>query len=223
MGKLQAPSTKRRSSCSGIAYTQRRWQGYPSQHPDSDQGQSDFTLDTVPQWTTHRKLNIRALSYTQADVVAVTNEFSALPVEAQNLLKTALNNQLKQSIYKQTPEEQLTAIKNSVNAAFNKVQKDMGDILTNNITDITDASDLQALKNCITTIVEMGGRTADNGNCLTNSGYALDSLRDQFNMFGEACQALHSQTLTDRFSLPLLALESRPSKASRVPTHLRTG
>lgn len=119
----------------------------------------------------------------QNDVAAVTNEFSGLPEDVQNVLKTALSNQLKQSIYKQTPEEQLTAIKNSVNAAFNKVQKDMSDILANNITDLTDASDLSALKQCIQTIVEMGGRTEENGNCLTTSGYTLDSLRNQFNTF----------------------------------------
>ena len=150
----------------------------------------------------------------QNDINAVTQEFTALPSDVQNLLKTALNNQLKQSIYKQDPAAQLAAIQSSVDTAFNKVQNSISDILLNNITDITDASDLQALKDCIGLIVAKGGRQSEEeGTCLTTSGYTLASLQDQFNMFGECPSPVKRKELY----LPSSTVLATDSRSEHLP------
>jgi hypothetical protein len=89
------------------------------------------------------------------------------------------------SYSKQTPEEQCQTV---TTAIYNKLQQ-IQDSLPETLrvltpADINDQANFDALRDCINTIVAMGGRQSDkDGTCLSTSGFSLDSLRTQFRTF----------------------------------------
>lgn len=67
---------------------------------------------------------------------------------------------------------------------LNKIEESLPKTLWSLDAPLDDTVDFNALRNCIDTIVAMGGITnEDQGTCLSNSGYSLESLKSQFNQF----------------------------------------
>lgn len=121
----------------------------------------------------------------QKDVNSVLGEFTSLPANVQNLLKTALNAVLGQSMYAKSIAEQFDTVSNAIKSQLAKVQQSLPTTLSA-ISAMDDTGNVAALESCINTIVSMGGRqTEKDGTCLTQSGYSLDSLTSQFKTFGK--------------------------------------
>lgn len=79
----------------------------------------------------------------------------------------------------------MDAINNKLTQIQNGLTSTVNIILTPKASDsLSDRNNIDALRNCINTIVANGGRkTADDGTCLSTSGFSLESLRQQFRDF----------------------------------------
>merc|ERR1712093_632235 len=122
------------------------------------------------------------------DVNTVISEFSSLPAMIQNVLKTALNAVMNQSIYKLSVTDQFNSISTSIKNQLAKVQQSLPTTLSA-ISAMDDTGNVAALEQCINTIVAMGGRRSEeDGTCLSTSGYSLDSLKSQFDTFVDVNQ-----------------------------------
>lgn len=110
--------------------------------------------------------------------------FSGLPFDVQNVLKTAMTQVLNQQIYSEDPEKQYDVVSQSILDQLNKIETSLPSTLLSLQAPMDDSADFYALRECIMTIVAMGGITSeDQGTCLTESGYSLASLKVQFNDF----------------------------------------
>lgn len=100
------------------------------------------------------------------------------------MLKTALGNVLNQQIYSDSPEKQYEIVSTSILNQLNKIEQSLPQTLYDLNAPLDDTVDFNKLRDCIQVIVAMGGITSeDQGTCLSNSGYSLDNLKNQFNDF----------------------------------------
>lgn len=91
---------------------------------------------------------------------------------------------MNQQIYTQDPSKQYEIVSNNILDKLNTLEQSLPATLLNLQSPLDDTADFDALRNCIMTIVAMGGLTSpDQGTCLSQSGYTLDSLKQQFNDF----------------------------------------
>ena len=87
-----------------------------------------------------------------------------------------------------TPEQQYKTVTTAITNKLNQIQDGLPSQLlalnADSINNLDDRANFNKLRDCITTIVNMGGRKTDkDGTCLSKSGYSLDSLRTQFQTF----------------------------------------
>lgn len=88
-------------------------------------------------------------------------------------------------MYAKSIAEQFDTVSNAIKSQLAKVQQSLPTTLSA-ISAMDDTGNVAALESCINTIVSMGGRqTEEDGTCLTQSGYSLDSLTSQFKTFGK--------------------------------------
>lgn len=114
----------------------------------------------------------------------------------QNVLKTAIGQIMNQKMYTEDPETQLQTVASAINAQLLKTQQSLPVIL-GQIPALTDQANFQALQNCINYIVSIGGqKDAQDGSCLSQSGFSIDSITQQFNAFGE--DPVHSSAALGR-------------------------
>jgi hypothetical protein len=140
----------------------------------------------------------------QNDVESVLQQFKNVPAEVQNVVKTAINQILNQQISNKDPEQQYNIISTSILNQLNTIEDNLDETLNLMTAPMDDTQDFETLRQCILTIVALGGlktaEDADKGTCLTESGFSLAHLTEQFNTFVDL----------NSFHAPANAVVSRP-------------
>jgi len=151
-------------------------------------------------------LNGQVRQTIQSDVKATLEQFSELPSYIKSVVQQAVTLPLSQANTDLTATEQLQRLQTQITSQLNKVQDDViSDIAQLDSSSLgSDRGNFQALQACIAEIVKQGG-LQEGQNCLSESGYSVSSLRDQFvtfvnvNDFDIPAQAINAvtQNVTD--------------------------
>lgn len=134
---------------------------------------------------TQAYLNSQVRTTIQQDVQATLDQFKDLPDYVSSVVKQAVTLPLSQANYNLSATEQLQRIQEQVTTKLQSIQNDViadiAQLPTSSIAE-GDRANFTKLQACIGQIVAQGG-LQEGQNCLSESGYAVSSLRDQFVTF----------------------------------------